>query len=126
MIQDHETMIETLYVKYGSRLTSGVSEYLYDYLLEDGALQPFFAAVDMDSLREHMAAFLGSLTGGPDIYEGRSMGDAHAAYQISANHFQAVAAHLAKALDDAGIEAADKDIILEAVSGLAPQIINHH
>ena len=119
-------MIETLYVKYGCRLTSGVSEYLYDYLLEDGALQPFFAAVDMDSLREHMAAFLGSLTGGPDIYEGRSMGDAHAAYQISANHFQAVAAHLAKALDDAGIEAADKDIILEAVSGLAPQIINHH
>lgn len=119
-------MIETLYVKYGSRLTSGVSEYLYDYLLADDTLRPFFAAVDMDNLRDHMAAFIGSLTGGPDIYEGRSMGEAHAAYEISSGHFQAVAGHLAKALDDAGIDVEDKDIILAAVSGLAPQIINHH
>ena len=117
-------MISHLYSHYGSRLTSGTSEILYDSLLKDEALAPFFEHVDMDLLREHMADFISSLTGGPQIYEGRSMQEAHAPFAITAYHFQRVASHLHDALLSAGISQKDADAILEAVGSLRSQIVN--
>ena len=48
-------MEKTLYLKYGSRVTSGMAECLYDRLLDDPELAPFFKSVDIDRLREHVA-----------------------------------------------------------------------
>ena len=84
-------MVTELYSRYGSRLTTGASEMLYDALLNDEILAPFFENIDMDALREHMADLLSSLTGGPEIYSGRSMKEAHAPFKITAYHFQRVA-----------------------------------
>ena len=53
--------------KYGSRITTGISKVVYDKLLEDPELAPFFVDVDIDALREHVADFFGVVTGGPDI-----------------------------------------------------------
>ena len=44
-------MAPTLYVKYGSRLTSGMAECFYDRVLVDPDLAPFF-----DRLMVHVAA----------------------------------------------------------------------
>ena len=57
---------------------------LYDALLNDEILAPFFENIDMDALREHMADLLSSLTGRPEIYSGRSMKEAHAPFKITA------------------------------------------
>jgi hemoglobin len=57
-------MKTSLYMKYGSRVTSGLAECLYDRLLVDPELAPFFVGVDIDRLREHVAEFLTVLTGG--------------------------------------------------------------
>ena len=61
-------MAPTLYVKYGSRLTSGIAECFCDRVLADPDLAPFFDGVDVEKLREHLADFLTVLTGGPDLY----------------------------------------------------------
>ena len=42
-------MAPTLYVKYGSRLTSGMAECFYDRVLADPDLAPFFEGVDVES-----------------------------------------------------------------------------
>ena len=117
-------MITSLYVKYGSRLTTGTSELLYDKLLADNELKGFFDKVDTERLREHMADFLGSLTGGPDIYEGRTIKDAHADLPISQAHFLKVAHYLQEALHETGVEENDCHIIMQAVAGLADEVIN--
>ena len=44
-------METTLYMKYGSRVTSGIAECLYDQLLDDPELAPFFKSVDIERLR---------------------------------------------------------------------------
>ena len=117
-------MVDTLYIKYGSRLTTGTSELLYDKLLSDDDLKGFFAAIDIDKLRDHMADFIGSLTGGPDIYEGRTIQEAHADLPISQAHFLKVAKYLEEALNETGIEEADRTAIMDAVAGLADEVIN--
>jgi hemoglobin len=91
-------METTLYMKYGSRVTSGMAECLYDRLLDDPELAPFFEAVDIDRLREHVADFLSVLTGGPDMYRGRDLREAHSDYRITAAHFEMVMAHIAAAI----------------------------
>ena len=58
-------MHSSLYVKYGSRITTGISELIYDRLLADPDLAPFFVGVDVEALRDHIADFLGVVTGGP-------------------------------------------------------------
>ena len=118
------TLITDLFAKYGSRLTSGTSEILYDTLLEDPSLAPFFANVDMDLLRDHMADFIGSLTGGPAIYEGKTMDVAHQPYDITSQHYQNVATHLHDALLQAGISEEDTELVMTEVRQLQPSIVN--
>lgn len=117
-------MVTELYSRYGSRLTSGTSEMLYDALLADEVLAPFFVNIDMDSLREHMADLISSLTGGPEIYSGRSMADAHAPFQITAYHFQRVASHLETSLLAAGISQEDADLVLAEVGKVRGAVVN--
>lgn len=117
-------MISQLYSHYGSRLTTGTSEFLYDALLADEALAPFFENVDMDALRTHMADFIGALTGGPEIYKGRPMDEAHKPYHITPYHFQRVAHHLHDALLAAGISQDDTTAIMTEVAKLRASVVN--
>lgn len=121
---ESEQVVTSLYAHYGSRLTSGTSELLYDAILADEVLAPFFETVDMDALREHMADFIGALTGGPDMYKGRNMAQAHAPFMITADHFQRVADHLLTSLQAAGIEEAHSALIMEEVAKLRAEVVN--
>ncbi len=116
-------MITTLYVKYGSRITSGTAETLYDRVLADPQLAPFFTGVDVDKLREHMADVLGVMTGGPNIYKGRDLKAAHAPYPISMDDFNRVAAHLAASLSEMGIDQADITLVMTEVAKSAPDVV---
>lgn len=115
---------KSIYIKYGSRVTAGAAELLYDRILADPALSPFFIDVDTDILREHMADVLTVAAGGADIYKGRDLAEAHADYRITRDDFLAVAAHLQASLTELQIEPADIETILAAVGETADQIIN--
>ncbi|MGC6518172.1 MAG: group I truncated hemoglobin [Candidatus Puniceispirillaceae bacterium] len=113
-----------LYAHYGSRLTSGTSEMLYDALLADDVLSGFFENIDMDALREHMSDLLSALTGGPEAYTGRPMAEAHAPFEITAYHFQRVASHLEASLLSVGISQADTDLIMAEVGKVRGAVVN--
>ena len=117
-------MEKTLYIKYGSRVTSGMAECLYDRLLEDPELAPFFDGVDIDRLREHVADFLSMLTGGPNLYRGRDLREAHADYKISKAHFDMVMGHIAAAATELAIEPDDIATIATAILGNEDDVVS--
>lgn len=116
-------MQASLYMKYGSRMTTGLSELIYDRLLADPELAPFFKDIDIDVLREHMADFLGVVTGGPNIYQGRDIREAHAGLAITDDHFDRLLAHLDAATHMLGIEPADIETLLDIVRSTRDDVV---
>ena len=116
-------MVPTLFVKYGSRLTSGMAECFYDRVLVDTELAPFFEGIDVEKLREHLADFLTVLTGGPDIYKGRDLLEAHKGLNISEADFNRLMAHVAAAAEELEIEPEDIATVAEAIIGLKDQVV---
>ena len=115
--------VANLYTKYGSVISSGVAEYLYDRIQKDERLTPFFVGVNMDALTEHMADMLCVITGGPDIYKGKDVVVAHQDLKIDEPAFNAVVKHLILAFEDAGIETDDYGLILSELAGAKDDII---
>lgn len=116
-------MKKTLYMKYGSRVTSGMAECLYDRLLDDPDLAPFFDGVDIDNLREHVTDFLSVVAGGPDLYRGRNLREAHAGYTISRDHFERLMDHIAAAGEELAIEAEDIATIAAAIRSYEADVV---
>lgn len=117
-------MEKTLYMKYGSLVTSGMAECLYDRLLDDPELAAFFDGVDIDRLREHVADFISMLTGGPNLYRGRDLREAHADYKISKAHFDMVMGHIAAAATELAIEPDDIATIATAILGYEDDVVS--
>ncbi len=80
--------------------------------------------MDIDRLREHVADFLSVLTGGPDMYRGRDLGEAHRDYRITAAHFEMVMAHIAAAAMELEIEPDDIATIATAIRGYEADVVS--
>jgi len=108
--------VNQLYFQYGHVISSGVAERLYDFILEDPDLMPFFNGINMDSLTEHMADLLCMITGGPELYSGRDLKDAHQPFAITDDIFNKVANYLHAAMLDLNIATEDANLVLEVVA----------
>lgn len=89
---------------------------LYEKILEDEKLIPFFEHIDMDTLRRSQSAFIVMAFGGPHQYTGKDLRTAHApmvAQGLSDVHFDAVATHLAEAMRELGVK---EELIQEALA----------
>ena len=80
-----------------------VIDDFYSRILDDRALAPFFAGVDLPRLKRHQALMVTKVLGGPDRYTGRTLRDAHHAMAITSVDFGRVAGHLVAALRQAGV-----------------------
>lgn len=80
---------------------------LYDKLLADPMLGPFFQGLDMNQQVRKQVAFLSWAFGAELKYEYRPLGEAHAHLVrergLSGEHFDRVAGHLAATLRELGI-----------------------
>ena len=99
-------------------------QLLYDKLLEDPELAPFFVDVDIDALREHVADFLGVVTDGPNIYRGRDIRDAHAAYHITHAHFDRLLTHIFAAAHEESLEEEeDTQTLLDIIAATRADVV---
>jgi hemoglobin len=107
----------TLYSQLGgeSGLAALVDDF-YSRVLADNLLGPWFAAVNPDSIRFHLRAYLAVALGGPEQYTGRSMRRVHGGLRITGEAFDAVLDRMTEALAAAGTEAR---ITAQAVAVLA-------
>jgi truncated hemoglobin YjbI len=96
-----------------------VTEDFYQKVLADGMLAPYFRDVDMRRLAAMQAAFLTKALGGPDVYKGRDLRQAHAGLTgLDDQHFDQVLGHLADSLRAAG--AGETDIA--SAAGIAQSV----
>jgi len=118
------TDVTTLYLRYGSRITTGVSELFYDRVYADPSLAPFFAGIEINRMQEHMSDVLSVLTGGPDLYKGRDLAVAHTPYGITDADFDKLMAHMRAAIEKIGASAAEAEAMVEAMSEERPNIVS--
>ncbi len=89
----------------GDAVTAAVG-LLYDKLLDDAEVAPFFEGVDMAKLVRKQIAFVTIAFGGPHAYTGGDLREAHAAARargLGGRHFDAVKRYLHAALVELGV-----------------------
>jgi hemoglobin len=107
---------KTLYERLGGKeAIAAVVGKMYDKILSDTLLKPFFQDIDMAHLRKSQISFVAMAFGAPHGYTGQHLREAHLPLVkrgLSGIHFDAVAQHLAEAMAELGVT---KDLINEAI-----------
>ncbi|MEO1138360.1 MAG: group 1 truncated hemoglobin [Pseudomonadota bacterium] len=81
-------MEKSLFEKYGGFSTvSKIVLTLYDRLLEDDDVGPFFDDVELPRLIDHQTKFVSSLMGGPASFTDDHIARAHQSMVIENHHF---------------------------------------
>ncbi len=113
-----------LYAKYQQAdLIEPLVTAFHSRLISDPELGAFFKAADWNNLLKHQVAFLAEIMGGPQMYAGMDMTQAHQHLNIKASHFDTVAKHLHHAMIKVGIDTADRERLLQRVNALRAQIV---
>ena len=108
----------------GADAIEATVEQFYERVLKDPKLKPFFANTNLVWLKERQKRFFTQALGGPQVYNGRPMREAHARLSIERQHFDLVAGHLVSTLTALGVP---KPLIVETVALVAPlaaEIVN--
>ena len=108
-------MEKSLFDKYGGfSAVSKIVLSLYDRLLEDDDVGPFFDDVDLPKLIDHQTKFVSSLMGGPASFSDDHIVRAHRQMEIGNHHFDRLKEILTGVLSDYHVEGADIDTIVGA------------
>ncbi|WP_448810975.1 group I truncated hemoglobin [Agromyces bauzanensis] len=75
----------------------------YNRVVADEQLGPWFEGVDLERLKAHQRAFLAAAFGGPQLFSGRSLRDAHAGMEITDAAFDRIVTTLLTSLADLGV-----------------------
>jgi hemoglobin len=87
----------------GSAAVAAAVDVLYARLLADPQLAHYFDGVDVRGLASHMRAFLTAALGGPELYQGRDMGAAHAKLAITSDAWDATVGHVVASLESLNV-----------------------
>jgi hemoglobin len=93
-------------------------------VLADPLLAPWFAGVELPRLRAHQQAFLTAALGGPDLFTGRDMTEAHAGLGITGREFDQFVSHLAATLRDLGAAPTAVARVCRRLEGLRASIVD--
>ena len=74
-------------------------------------------------LKKHIVQFLANATGGPTVYEGRDMKEAHANMRISNPEFDAAVGDLKTTLDKLGVPTDEQKELLAVVETSRPLVV---
>lgn len=108
-------MEKSLFDKYGGfSVVSKIVLDLYDRLLDDDDVGPFFDEIDMARIVDHQTKFVSSLMGGPASYTDDQIRKMHAHLEIHQRHFDKLQSLLRATLADHAVAPEDQDAILAA------------
>ena len=110
----------------GETAVRAVVTEFYNRVLGDPALAPYFRHKQRKGLEESQVRFFTQALGGPTIYQGPSMADAHKNLHITARNFDRVADHLNETLASLGVDSAHIDAIMNTVAPLKGDIVNEN
>ena len=118
----------SLYRRLGGREgIAGVVDQFVVNALADPRIGPAFKAIPaarVGPVKTNIADFICENTGGPCSYGGQTMPAAHKGMKLTKEDVDACNAALAKALDQKGVGAREKNELMALVQGLMPSIAN--
>ena len=97
---------------------------LYDRILTDPALSPAFAYVDIARVRGHMKSFLAVALGGPTVYDGKGLAEAHSRLRITDDMFDGVIGHLVETLETLDVDPDAVDVVITRLAPLRSEVVN--
>jgi hemoglobin len=100
-----------------------VVDDFYKRVLADPELAGYFAGANMIRLKGRQVAFFAQALGGPALYDGASMRDAHLGRGITQTAFNHVAEHLTDSLQAAAVPDDLVTAIIGAIAPLAEDIV---
>ncbi|WP_037570673.1 group I truncated hemoglobin [Phaeacidiphilus oryzae] len=106
----------------GAPALSAAVEEFYRRVLGDPELTGYFEGVETARLKGHQRAFLTAALGGPELYAGRPLDEAHRPLEIPPAHFDRVVVHLADTLDALSVPPATIDQIAGRLAPLRSAI----
>lgn len=110
---DPAGMAKTIYEKYGGfSAISKIVMDLYDRLLDDDEVGPFFDNVEMNRIIDHQTKFVSSLIGGPASYTDAQIEKMHAHLDIGPLHFEKLKDLLGATLADHGLSPEDVGTVI--------------
>ena len=107
----------------GHEVMVALVDDFYARVLADARIGHYFEHMNMDRQREHQAAFISQVLGGPEQYSGRSMVEAHAGLDLRKADFDAVASHLEASLEALGVEQTHIDTVMSRIAKLEREIL---
>lgn len=107
----------------GAGVVKTAVSVFYQRVLDDPDLQPWFQGIDLDRLRAHQRAFIAQALGGPDLFAGRTMAQAHADLAITDDAFDAVLEHLVIAMHDLGVAEEGLEQIRAALESVRAYVV---
>lgn len=118
---------KSLYARLGEKpaIEVVIDKFLAN-VVADARINARFAHLDdkgVAHLREMLVDQVCNATGGPCEYKGKSMLESHTGMNITEDEFGALVEDLIKALDEAGVAAADRDELIGALGGMKGDIV---
>ena len=119
-------MTASLYERLGG--TEGITQIASD-VVDNHLANPlistryFNAKANVDELKNGAATFFIAGTGGPDVYKGKNLLDAHKGMNISASEFMAVLDDALKALQKNNIGQREQEEVLFALYSMRGEIV---
>jgi hemoglobin len=95
----------------------------YNRVTADEELGRWFDGVDLDRLKAHQRAFLAAAFGGPQLFSGRGLRDAHADLEITDAAFDRIVATLLTSLADLGVPKEAVGAVGERLEVARPDIV---
>lgn len=95
---------KTLYEKLGGAPAIDVAvEDFYKRVLVDPLVKDFFKNTNMNFQKRHQRNFLTFVTGGPKVYDGRTLRESHKNMGLKDEHFDKIKELLTATLRDLGV-----------------------
>jgi hemoglobin len=116
---------DSLYTRLGGNaaITAVVADFVTQNVANDARINSFFANVDLANLQRLLVEQIGEASGGPEVYTGRDMVEAHAGLGITVADFNALVEDLVISLDKFEVPATEKDQLLNALGPMQTDIV---
>jgi len=114
----------TLYTRLGGvdAIRAVVDDFV-DRVAADERISAFFRGVDIANLKRLITEQICTAAGGPCVYSGRTMREAHTGLNLSDDNFNALVQDLVAALARFNVPAQEKSELLTALSGMRGDIV---
>ncbi|HBE71753.1 MAG TPA: group 1 truncated hemoglobin [Planctomycetaceae bacterium] len=107
----------------GAEVVAKIVDSMYDLVLRDPSLSPFFTGVDVTHLRKMQYEFLASALGGPISYSGAELQAIHSKHSIGPTHFATFVGHMATAMKQHGATEGQVDEMLGQIAMFRDRIV---